>query len=375
MNILIFSWRDPKHPLAGGAEQVMHEHSKGWIAAGHKVALFSSRFKGSLKNENLDGVQIIRRGHQYLGVQLAGLSHYLKNKNRYNFVVDQFHGIPFFTPLYVRIPKIAVIQEPAREVWFLNPLPRPLNWIIGAIGYLGEPFIFFLYRRTPFMTGSASAKKEVSCLGIPSKNITIVPHGAIVKKPSPFPPKEKKKAVLYLGILSKDKGIEDALDCFKILNKEGSFQFWVIGKAETQKYMQKLLKLCRKLKIRDKVRFWGSVSEEKKFRLLAKSHVLLNPSVREGWGLVNIEANAMGTPVIAYRSPGLIDSIKDGVSGVLVKRGSPKALASKVLDIFKDEKKYNRLQEGALLWSKNFNWKKSRKISLNLLQKIVNDKK
>jgi len=34
MNILVFSWRDPKHPTAGGAEQVMHEHMKGWIAAG-----------------------------------------------------------------------------------------------------------------------------------------------------------------------------------------------------------------------------------------------------------------------------------------------------------------------------------------------------
>ncbi len=374
MNILIFSWRDPKHPLAGGAEQVMHEHSKGWIAAGHKVTLFSSRFKGSLKNENLDGVQIIRRGHQYLGVQLAGPSHYLKNKNRYNFVVDQFHGIPFFTPLYVRIPKIAVIQEPAREVWFLNSLPRPLNWIIGAIGYLGEPFIFFLYRRTPFMTGSASAKKEVSCLGIPSKNITIVPHGAIVKKPSPFPPKEKKKAVLYLGILSKDKGIEDALGCFKILNKEGSFQFWVIGKAETQKYMQKLLKLCRKLKIRDKVRFWGSVSEEKKFRLLAKSHVLLNPSVREGWGLVNIEANTMGTPVIAYRSPGLIDSVKDGQSGLLCKVNKPSELARNTLVLIGSESRYNKLQKGAIAWSKKFTWKKSKTLSLKFIERIYDEK-
>jgi len=46
MNILVFSWRDPKHPLAGGAEQVMHEHMKGWVGAGHKVTLFTSHFSG-----------------------------------------------------------------------------------------------------------------------------------------------------------------------------------------------------------------------------------------------------------------------------------------------------------------------------------------
>ena len=50
MRILVFSWRDPKHPLAGGAEQVMHEHMKGWIEAGHKVTLFSSKLD-VLKNE------------------------------------------------------------------------------------------------------------------------------------------------------------------------------------------------------------------------------------------------------------------------------------------------------------------------------------
>jgi len=44
MNILVFSWRGPKHPLAGGAEQVDHEHQKGWIKGGNAVTLFTSSF-------------------------------------------------------------------------------------------------------------------------------------------------------------------------------------------------------------------------------------------------------------------------------------------------------------------------------------------
>ena len=71
MNILVFSWRDPKHPKAGGAEQVMHEHMKGWVAAGHNVTLFSSKTDKSSPEETLDKINIVRRGYEYVGVQIA----------------------------------------------------------------------------------------------------------------------------------------------------------------------------------------------------------------------------------------------------------------------------------------------------------------
>lgn len=371
MRILVFSWRDPKHPLAGGAEQVMHEHMKGWIAAGHKVTLFSSRFKGSPGEENLDGVKILRGGYQYWGVQFAGFLHYLKNKENYDFLIDQFHGIPFFTPLYSRKPKLAVIQETARKVWFLNPLPRPLNWIIGIIGYLGEPLLFIPYRWTHFMTGSESAKKDVSKFGIPSKNITVVSHGVIVKKPIPIPKKEKKFTVVYLGVLSKDKGIEDAIGCFSILNKMGKFQFWVVGRPETEAYGKKIINLVKNLGLDKKVKFWGFVSQVKKFGLLAKGHILVNPSIHEGWGLVNIEANSVGTPIVAYRSRGLVDSVKNGQSGILCSKNIASKLAQDTMRLLENKIEYQKLQEGAISWSKKFSWEKSRTKSVKLIEEIL----
>lgn len=371
MRILVFSWRDPKHPLAGGAEQVMHEHMKGWVAVGHKVTLFSSRFAGSPQEEMLDDIKIIRRGYQYLGVQVAGFLYYLSHRNEYDFVVDQFHGLPFFTPLYVRKPKLAVIQEVARKVWFLNPLPWPLNWVVGAIGYLGEPLLFIPYRRTHFMTGSESAKRDVSRFGIPLENIAVIPHGVIVKNPTPFPKKEKRFTIVYLGVLSKDKGIEDAIKCFYILNKMSKFQFWVIGRPETETYGRKIVNLVKSLGLNGKVKFWGFVSQEKKFELLARSYILINPSIREGWGLVNIEANSMGTPVVAYRSPGLVDSVKGGISGVFAREDTPQGLAEGVIELMGNKEVYSRLSKSAIRWSRRFTWGKSSKLSLNLVNSIA----
>ena len=88
MNILVFSWRDPKHPLAGGAEQVMHEHMKGWIRAGHSVTLFSSKVSDLKNEEEIDRVKIIRKGNQYLGVQIEAFLFYRKNRKTYDLVVD-----------------------------------------------------------------------------------------------------------------------------------------------------------------------------------------------------------------------------------------------------------------------------------------------
>lgn len=370
VNILVFSWRDPKHPLAGGAEQVMHEHMKGWVEAGHKVTLFASKIKYLPETQNLDGIKIIRRGYQYLGVQIAGFLFYIKNRNKYDLVVDQFHGIPFFTPLYVAKPKLAVIQETARRVWFLNPLPVPLNWIVGLLGYAIEPFVFLFYRNIAFMTGSESAKRDLIKYGIPAKNITIIPHGVLLPKRRFTAHGSRLTTITYLGVLSKDKGIEDALRCFAILAKKGKYKFWVIGKSESEGYFNRLKRLVEHLKLGNKVKFWGFVDQKKKFELLSKSTVLINPSVHEGWGLVNIEANSVGTPVVSYRSTGLVDSVKDGISGIIVDKNTPDELASSVSKLLSDKMRYKKLQKSAVLWSKKFDWEKSRKLSLELIESL-----
>src|SRR3989344_2000996 len=236
MNILVFSWRDPKHPLAGGAEQSMHEHMKGWVRAGHKVTFFTSKIEGLSNREVLDRVEIVRSGYEYWGVQFTAFFYYFKHRNEVDFVVDQFHGIPFFTPLYVTKPKLAVLQEVAREVWFKNPLRFPLNIIVGIIGYVFEPCLFWFYKNTKFMVGSNSAKKDLIKFRINNKNIFVIPHGVILPKLIPEHKTTNPKMITYFGPLTPDKGIMDAIKTFDILNRNGNYKFCVIGRPETEEY-------------------------------------------------------------------------------------------------------------------------------------------
>lgn len=371
MNILILSWRGPGHPHAGGAEQATHEYAKGWVKAGHKVSLFTSDYIGARKEEIIDGVKIIRLGSQIFGVHIEAFKWFLFGKHeKFDIVIDQFHGIPFFTPLYMREKKLAFIHEITKEVWSLNPWPYPFNLIPAVLGRVFEPFIFKLfYKKIPFLTGANSTKEDLITWGIPKKNITVIPYGVTSLKLKTYK-KEDKKTIIFLGALSKDKGIEDALKIFSILNQQDDFQFWIVGKGE-EHYLKNLNSQSCKLGIDKKIKFWGFVTQGQKFELLSRAHILVNPSAREGWGLVVIEAASVGTPTVGYNVAGLKDSILDGKTGILC-NPNPRSCAEVTLSLIKDKKKYEILRKNCFEWSKKFNWEISYKESFRLIEKLVN---
>jgi glycosyltransferase involved in cell wall biosynthesis len=124
------------------------------------------------------------------------------------------------------------------------------------------------------------------------------------------------------------------------------------------------------LEISEKTKFWGFVSDKKKFELLARAHILVNPSRHEGWGLVNIEANSVGTPVVGYNVGGLKDSVKDGVTGKLVERGNYRGLAENALKLVRDKEIYDKYQKNCIKWAAKFTWEKARKQSLELIESL-----
>lgn len=373
LNILILSWRGPNHPNAGGAEQSTFEHAKGWVKAGHKVSLFTSYYVGAKREENLEGISIVRKGAQFLGVQAEAFKWYLFGSHKkFDLVVDEFHGIPFFTPLYVRTKKLAFIHEVTKEVWRLNPWPLPFNIAASIIGSRIEPLIFkYLYFNILFMTVSESTKQDLTLWGILEKNITIIHNGINIFKSKTIPNKERKKTLIFLGNLSKDKGIEDAIKVFYLINKkQKDWQFWIVGGKASAKYLESLKNLTNKLNLNKNIKFFGYVGEKRKYELLGKAHILINPSIREGWGLVVIEAAYLGTPTVGYNVAGLRDSIRNGETGILCEK-NPTSCMQAVLSLMSDQKKYQLLVQNCFRWAKQFSWDKSVKKSLTLIEKLA----
>jgi glycosyltransferase involved in cell wall biosynthesis len=103
---------------------------------------------------------------------------------------------------------------------------------------------------------------------------------------------------------------------------------------------------------------------------MKKAWVIAVPGVREGWGQVVTDANALGTPAVAYDIPGLKNSVKNGLNGLLVE-AKPEKLAEAIIKILGDEELRIKLSENALQYSKQFSWDKSAEEFLRVIKSVV----
>lgn len=367
MKILILNWRDFKSPVGGGAEILTHEMAKRWAKWGHEVVQFSAMFPGGKREEVIDRVKIIRHGFTnirsfHLPVHLAAFCWYQKKgKSKFDVVIDEIHGLPFFTPLYVREKKVALICEVASEIWDVN-FKFPLN----KLGRFVENNYFRFYQNTPFLTISPSTKKDLIAMGIEEKKITILPMGITVPDKLKKYPKEKRPTLIFVGRLSKAKGIEDAIQMISLVKKEyRQVKLWVVGQKNGQ-YLQKLKKTVKKLNLEENIKFFGFVNEKKKFELMSRAHILVASSIKEGWGLTVPETGLVGTPAVGYNVPGLRDVIKNEVNGILVPP-RVKAMTKEVNLLLAETKRYKKLQKGAIREAKKYNWDETAKRALRVL--------
>lgn len=363
--VLVLNWRDPYHPLAGGAEISLHEHVKFWLRKGMQVTWFTSKYPGSLSEEVRDGISYVRKGNHFTSF-LQFLIYYNFKQYKFDIIVDCFHFFPYFSIFYKNKPNIiGLINEVAGKIWFQN-----LLFPFAIIGYLIEPYIIRLYKSKPFITGSESAKDDLVKVGLNKRRITVVHHGFT---PSKIKVSSTKKpfSLVFLARISKDKGIEDAIEVIhRLVRRNKKASLTVIGKSESVEYLRFIKKLIRTKKLSKNVLIAGFVSESDKFKILSRSKLLIHPSIKEGWGLNVIEANSVGTPAVGYEVPGLIDSIKNDETGKLAAENID-SLYESILELLENKKKYDRLSKEAVKWSKKFSWKQAGSKSYNLLMRNI----
>jgi glycosyltransferase involved in cell wall biosynthesis len=112
----------------------------------------------------------------------------------------------------------------------------------------------------------------------------------------------------------------------------------------------------------------GRLPRQELLDRIGRAHVLLATSVREGWGLVITEASAMGTPAVAYAVPGLVDSVRADVTGLLVDP-DPTALAGAALQMISDPDRYRTMSLGAIAWGGEHTWDRTAADLLSRLQR------
>ena len=349
MNILILNWRDPQHPLAGGAEGYLLEIGRRWVTAGHEVRWLCARHSSQPSEATLDGIRIWRRGRGY-GVFVAAALTYLRRLRGWaDVIVDSENGLPFFSPSYSRTPKVVLVHHIHREV-FQFELPAPAAKIAA---WLEGRLMPWAYRHDSFVAVSESTQKELLGLGVVGEQLAIIHNGL---EHASFKPGKKnpQPTVLWLGRLKRYKAVDTVIDAAK--EWPSDVRLIIAGDGPERATLERQV---AELGLEDRVHFTGFVDAATRTRLLQEAHVIVQTSRKEGWGMTVIEAGACGTAVVASDVAGLRDSVRDGETGVLVPFGDAPALARAVADLLDDDERRRRLEAASVRWAAQFNWQKS----------------
>jgi len=346
LKVLVFNWRCWLNPKMGGAEVFTREVLKRWAETGHDITLFASKFDGCNDEEMVDGVRIIRQGGKfsvYWKAKKLYTEHF--SKERYDVVIDEINTRPFLTPKFVKNGEsiIALIHQLAREYWFYETA-FPMN----LLGYhFFEERWLKNYAKILTVTVSDSTKKDLVDLGF--ERVFVVGEGLNFEPLERLGEKEDYPVIVYAGRLKKAKRPDHAIKAFKIVKRNiPDAELWIIGDGYLKDKLTRIA--C------EGVKFFGSLSNEDRRDLIKKAWVLVNPSVREGFGLNVIEADALGVPCVAYDVAGLRDSVIDGETGLLARPGDVEALAKTVANVLTDENLRFKLSKKALSHSKSFSW-------------------
>jgi glycosyltransferase involved in cell wall biosynthesis len=346
------------------------EHARLWVQAGNSVTWLTSTYDKALSEEVVDGVRLLRRWGS-LKIYLYVPWFLLFNAHTYDVIVDEVHGIPFFSPLFTRKPVVVFIHEIAGDIWdFMYSFP------INKIGKFLEFMYFRLYRHCLFWTDAPSTVDELVTRGIPRSQCTAIPCPIIKYQitNNKYQQKEKVPTYIFVSRVVRMKGIEEVVKAFSFIVKEQSqAKLWIIGGGEDA-YISQLQKMMLEYGVLQNVKFWGKVTEQRKMDLMSRSHILLHASVKEGWGLVVLEAAAAGTPSVVYNVPGLCDVVKNGQTGIVLSDNSPYEMARQAMLLLREKKLYIQYQRAGVQWVNSLSWEDSTTVSLNILQKAVSQK-
>jgi len=185
---------------------------------------------------------------------------------------------------------------------------------------------------------------ELRRLGLSTERVSIVPCGvdtSVFTPRGPVAERSGRPRLLVLGRLVERKGQEDAV---RALTAVPDAELVVVGGPETAELdddpeVQRLRAIADELGVADRLVFAGSVARADVPGWIRSADVVLAVPWYEPFGITPLEAMACGRPVVATAVGGLVDSVVDGATGVLVPPRNPAALGAALSDLLADDER------------------------------------
>jgi len=325
------------YPHTGGTEKYVKDLSIQLVKNGHDVTVIACnvpRSKKAKKEEVIDGVKIKRLSSiDFLYYLPITLSFNLKMLEGYDVV-------------HIHCPPHSFVRTVAGRV--KTPVVTTFHCDITITGqFFGIPIPRFFsqgfealmnwYADEIISTSESYASTSPVIKDMPRNIIPIgVYHDKLdesIKKQGIDPLKDKKKQILFLGRLAANKGIKYLVSAMpKILAAHPDAKLIICGEGEEK---PSIVNQIKSLGLEGNITFYGTVNLDTLSSLYATSSVFVLPSINrlEAFGIVQLEAMACYTPVVAADIPGVNSVMDIGKSGLLVPKQNPDAIADSVIKI------------------------------------------
>ena len=191
-----------------------------------------------------------------------------------------------------------------------------------------------------------------------------------------------KQNILFAGRIEPLKGIDTLLDAVGIVqtmcpNILENVCVTIVGgdpkEDSLDTEMGRLQELCHQLGLDALVAFVGSKDQMILPNYYAASEIVVMPSHYESFGLVALEAMAMGTPVIASEVGGLAYLVKDGVTGYHIPSRDAHALAQRIFDLLEDHEGRDAMGDCARAYARLYAWSRVVKKMLSIYRRLLSE--
>lgn len=194
---------------------------------------------------------------------------------------------------------------------------------------------------------SDNMRKALKSVGLPDEKCLKIPP--LIAQANHFA-NAKKNTILFAGRLSNEKGVHCLLEALSLLHDK-NWELVIVG-MDNLSYYRQILRLCKKKKLTDNIRFTGFLDHTLLEDLYLETKLLIFPSTcRETYGFSGAEAISYGIPVVAFDIEGIDEWMLDGYTGIHVPVNNHVALAGAIELLLTNEEVYQRYRNNCIQWS------------------------
>lgn len=212
---------------------------------------------------------------------------------------------------------------------------------------------------------NSSATKDRSTQIYSGRQYQVIPMGVTLEnfaKTKTFKKTLDSINILFVGRLSEEKGVKYLIKALASLKRQGiNFKAKIVGSGPEEVELKQLAHFLGLAS--NEIEFVGWVNRDEIASYYAQADVFVGPSIESdtGWkealGVVFLEASAAGLPIIATRTGGIVDIVKDKETGFLIKPRSSSEIYDKLIELQQNPELRHRLGKNAQSYvRKNFSW-------------------